>query len=126
MGVLRRTTRRLVGLAVATGSIQRGERGARVVVEGEDEVARLQADFNAMAVDLDRAITELEQERDNVASVLSSRRELVSAVSHELRMPLATLRAHLDTATEHWDAEPPPTLRNDLVVMPAKRSASSA
>jgi signal transduction histidine kinase len=115
--VLRPTTRRLRDLTAATASLRGGDRRARVDVEGEDEVAKLQADFNAMATDLEQSVGALEAERDTVARLLTARRELLTAVSHELRTPVATLRAYLDASLEHWDGTPPATLRRDLEVM---------
>lgn len=115
--VLRPTTRRLDGLTRATGTVRAGDLAVRVPVEGEDEVAKLQADFNAMATDLERSVGELQAERDTVAQLLTARRELLTAVSHELRTPVATLRAYLDASLEHWDGTPPATLRHDLEVM---------
>jgi signal transduction histidine kinase len=113
---LRPTTRRLDGLTAATGSMREGDLATRVDVQGEDEVARLQADFNAMAADLQRSVAELEGERDTVRHLLEARRELFTAVSHELRTPVATLRAYLDTSLDHLDGGPP-ALRGDLEVM---------
>jgi signal transduction histidine kinase len=115
--VLRRATRRLEDLAAAAGALRAGALAARVPVAGEDEVARLQADFNAMAADLERAVGDLQAERDTVARLLQARRELVAAVSHELRTPVATLRGYLDSALDHWDDGPPATLRDDLAIM---------
>jgi signal transduction histidine kinase len=118
--VLRRTTRRVEELAAATGALRAGQFAVRVPVAGEDEVARLQADFNAMAADLERAVGDLRAERDAVARLLAARRALVVAVSHDLRTPVATLRAHLDSALAHWNTGPPPTLRDDLATMAAE------
>ena len=114
---IRPTTRRLDQLTAATGALRQGTLAARVPVEGEDEVAYLQTDFNAMAVDLERSVGELEAERDTVSRLLASRRELVTAVSHELRTPVATIRAYLDSSLDHWDGAPPEGLRRDLEVM---------
>ena len=118
--VLPRTTRRLEHLAAATAALRGGDLAARVPVGGEDEVARLQADFNAMAADREWSRSELEAERDAVARLLADRRGLVAAVSHELRTPVATLRGYLDSALGRWDGAPPPTLRDDLGVMAAE------
>lgn len=115
--VLRRTTARLEDLADATAALRTGDLTARVPVGGEDEVARLQTDFNAMAAHLERSLADLGAERDAVARLLADRRELVAAVSHELRTPVATLRGYLDSALGRWDGAPPPTLRADLGVM---------
>ncbi|HLZ20887.1 MAG TPA: ATP-binding protein [Ktedonobacterales bacterium] len=112
-----RTTRRLETLADATSALRAGDYGVRVPVEGENEVAQLQANFNAMAADLEQAVRELKAERDNVATLLNARRELIASVSHELRTPVATLRGYLESTRTHWDEAPPPTLRQDLLTM---------
>lgn len=115
----RRITRRIQSLAEATDALRAGDYTVRVPVTGEDEVARLQSDFNAMAADLQTAVRELRAERDTVAHLLRARRELVAAVSHELRTPVATMRGYLESTRARWDASdaPPATLRADLDVM---------
>lgn len=112
-----RTTRRLQALAQATSELRGGDYGIRVPVQGEDEVAQLQANFNAMAADLERGVRELQAERDTVTALLAARRELVASVSHELRTPVATLRGYLESTREHWNGTPPATLRGDLEIM---------
>lgn len=114
--VSRKTTQRLQRLAATTQAMRKGDRGARVVVEGEDEVARLQSDFNAMADELERAMQDLEAQRDMVAGLLQTRRELVVGVSHELRTPVATVRAMLESAQKQKGMRPA-SLRRDLEVM---------
>ncbi len=99
--VMRGTTRRLETLAAATRAVRAKDYGVRVAVKGEDEVAHLQADFNAMAADLEQAVNDLRTERDTVAHLLQARRDLTANVSHELRTPIATLRASLEAAIEH-------------------------
>jgi signal transduction histidine kinase len=114
---VRHTTARLQALARATGRLRAGDYAIRVPVAGEDEVAELQANFNAMAADLERAVAEVQAERDTVAELLRARRELVASVSHELRTPVATVRGYLESTLGHWNGEPPATLRRDLEVM---------
>ncbi|HEX8727500.1 MAG TPA: HAMP domain-containing protein, partial [Ktedonobacterales bacterium] len=97
-----RTTRRLRALAAATNTLRAGDYSVRVPVQGADEVAQLQANFNAMAADLAAAVHDLEAERDTVAHLLNARRELVASVSHELRTPVSTLRGYLESARAHW------------------------
>lgn len=103
--VARRTTRRLRALAAATTALRQGDYDARVPVIGEDEVAALQADFNAMAADLEANVLALQTEREKVATLLRSRRDLVVTVSHELRTPVTILRSTLERALgRHEDA----------------------
>jgi signal transduction histidine kinase len=115
--VIRRTTERLQTLMTATSVLRSGNYAVRVPVVGEDEVAQLQSDFNAMAADLERAMHDLQGERDRVAALLQSRRELIANVSHELRTPVATLRGYLETTLMHWDNISLPTLHHDMRVM---------
>lgn len=70
-----------------------GDFGARVPVEGRDEVAQLGKTFNRMAERLqaaDREARRLER----------ARRDFVAWVSHDLRTPLSALRAMIDAMTE--------------------------
>lgn len=115
--VVRRITDRLKTLAAATSILRSGNYAVRVPVVGEDEVAQLQADFNAMATNLERTMHELQGERDRVAGLLQARRELIANVSHELRTPMATLRGYLETTLTHWDDHSQPALHHDLQVM---------
>lgn len=110
-------TRRLQTLTTATNTLRAGDYTVRIPVSGEDEVAQLQANFNAMAVDLERALHEVQTERDTVAQLLAARRELIASVSHELRTPVATLGSYLESTISHWNGTPPATLREDLEVM---------
>jgi signal transduction histidine kinase len=70
-----------------------------------------------MAANLERAMCQLQGERDTVAGLLQARRELIVSVSHELRTPMATLRGYLETTLNHWEDIPPATLQHDLQVM---------
>jgi HAMP domain-containing protein len=109
----RRTTRRLKSLTQATGALRAGDYAVRVGVVGEDEMAQLQTDFNAMADALEKAMRDLQSERDAVAALLRSRRELVAAF-HELRTPVAVLRGLLNRPSRAGTLTCPPELRRDL------------
>lgn len=111
--VARRTVRRVETLTRATRALRHGDLSARVEVSGEDELAELQSDFNAMACDLQEATGELQAERDRVAGLLRTQRELTASVSHELRTPVATMRGYLDALQERLQ-DSPEEQRQDL------------
>jgi signal transduction histidine kinase len=115
--VARQITGRIELLAQATSSLRGGNYTTRIVVQGADEITQLQHDFNMMAADLEVTMNALKQERDTVAGLLQTRRELVASVSHELRTPVATIRGYLESALGQWGNEPPGSLRRDLEVM---------
>jgi signal transduction histidine kinase len=107
----RQITRRLDALIQVTHTVRETDTSARAVIEGEDEIAHLGADFNAMLDRLDAARRDLEAERDTVRDLLESRRRLFANVSHELRTPVATIRAYID-ALHAPDAHP-----NDVAII---------
>jgi signal transduction histidine kinase len=76
-------------LLAGSRALQSGQLGARVAVEGDDEIARLGTEFNTMA-------TQLEASRSELEASLASNRRLTANASHELRTPLAVMRAHLE------------------------------
>nr|WP_245324633.1 MtrAB system histidine kinase MtrB [Nesterenkonia lacusekhoensis] len=65
--------------------IASGQLDQRLVVRGEDEIARLGISFNRMASNLQDQITQL-------ANLSKMQQRFVSDVSHELRTPLTTVR----------------------------------
>jgi two-component system sensor histidine kinase MtrB len=72
----------------AAGTAQRlaeGQLEQRMIVRGEDDLARLATSFNAMADSLQRQITQLE-------GLSQLQQRFTSDVSHELRTPLTTVR----------------------------------
>ncbi len=115
--VIRGTSHRLKELAAATSVLRRKDYSVRVPIVGEDEVAQLQTDFNAMAAELEQAMHDLHEERDRVTRLLQLRRELVANVSHELRTPVATMRGYLETTLMHWDETPRESVHHNLRVM---------
>lgn len=113
----RGASRRILSLVSATERLRQGDLTARAPIEGADEVAQLQRNFNAMAADLEEGVRALRTERDEVGRLLEQRRELIASVSHELRTPVATLRGYLESASMRWDDSSPGALRHDLDVM---------
>lgn len=86
MWVARTVTGRLVEIAGAIRQLATGKFESRVEVGGGDEVARLAEDVNVLAERLQAA-------EDQRAALDRERRELTTAISHDLRTPLASLRA---------------------------------
>ncbi len=80
-------------IRAAAARIADGDLETRVDVASRDELADLAADLNAMAARLSLVA---QQERRMEAS----RRELIAAVSHDLRTPLAAIRATIEAITD--------------------------
>jgi signal transduction histidine kinase len=76
-----------------TARIAAGELESEIQVDGQDEVAGLAADFNRMARALEEAA---ERERE----MEKARRDLIAAVSHDLRTPLASTRALIEAIAD--------------------------
>lgn len=79
----------------------------RVTVDGEDELAALQQTFNQMASGLQQTTADLQAERDKLADLLRSQRELTAGISHELRTPLAAASGYLESALQSGDETTP-------------------
>ena len=87
--VARTISGRLAAITGAVRALAGGDLDTRVAVEGGDEVARLAADVNTLALRL--------READKQRQALDrERRELTTAISHDLRTPLASLRAMVE------------------------------
>jgi signal transduction histidine kinase len=90
---------RIERVRAGTERIAGGQLGSEVRVEGHDEVAGLADDFNRMARALEEAA---ERERE----MEQARRDLVAAVSHDLRTPLASTRALIEALADGIAADP--------------------
>lgn len=113
----RQVTSRLERLADAAGKLRGGDLTVRVKVEGQDELAQLQETFNKMAAGLQQATTDLQTERDRLARLLQTQRELEAGVAHELRTPVATVRGYAERGLEHWDEQSDAEQRRSLEVI---------
>lgn len=79
-------TDRIHALSTAAERVAEGDLVTRLEVEGNDELAHLAKMFNQMADSLQQAAREK-------AVLEQSRRNLIAWVSHDLRTPLASIRA---------------------------------
>ena len=82
-------TRVLGHIRSGAARIADGDLTTRIEVATRDELAELADDLNAMAARLDSAARHERQ-------MEQSRRELIAAVSHDLRTPLAAIRATIE------------------------------
>jgi two-component system sensor histidine kinase MtrB len=94
--------RRAAGIAqrLAEGQLQE-----RMIVRGEDDLARLATSFNAMADSLQRQITQLE-------GLSQLQQRFTSDVSHELRTPLTTVQMAADVLHDARGDFPPHVARS--------------
>ncbi len=83
------TARRLEAITALVRALASGDYAGRAEVSGRDEVARLARDVNSLAERLHTA----EAERTLLDA---ERRELTSSISHDLRTPLASVRAMVE------------------------------
>lgn len=84
--VARGMARRLEHLTEGARKIAAGQLDTRVATQGRDEIAELGRAMNEMA--------------EKLAALMRGQKELVAAVSHELRSPLTRLRISLEMAAE--------------------------
>ncbi len=85
--------RRIEELRRGTARLAAGDLDTEVPADGHDELAMLAGDFNRMARELREAAAR-EREMDE------ARRDLVAAVSHDLRTPLASARALIEAVAD--------------------------
>ena len=122
MGIAWLTTQQVTGPVRSASRIAQrfaaGHLRERMVVDGEDEMARLAISFNAMAESLSKQIRQLE-EYGNL------QRQFTSDVSHELRTPLTTVRMAADMIADQKDDLDPYTQRaSELMVRELDRFES--
>jgi two-component system, OmpR family, sensor histidine kinase MtrB len=105
-----RVLRPVGDLAGAADRMAAGDLSVRLVPEGNDEIADVARSFNAMADNLDRSVTTLQQ-------LEATARRFAADVSHELRTPLAAMTAVTDVLSAHTsDMSAEAARATDLVV----------
>jgi two-component system sensor histidine kinase MtrB len=103
--VTRQVVRPVRSAAQAAERFAGGELDERMVVVGEDDVARLAQSYNEMAESIQRQISQLEE-------FGSLQRRFTSDVSHELRTPLTTVRMAADVLHASREQFPPGLARS--------------
>ncbi len=91
--------RRIEHVRAATADFAMGKLDTTLPVQGHDEIALLAGDFNRMAGTL-RAVADQEHALER------SRRDLIAAVSHDLRTPLAATQALIEALADGMVDDP--------------------
>ena len=98
--IVRQISGRLERLQRGVDLLGAGDLGARVAVEGHDEIAGLAESFN-------RAATQIEQ-------LIHANRSLLANASHELRTPLARIRLAVEMLKQSADPKTKAGLEQDI------------
>ena len=89
----------IVELTQGVRRLTEGDLTARVPVRSDDEMGKLAEAFNRMIEQLNASIAKQ-------ASLEQTRRELIAAVSHDLRSPLASIRAMVESLSDGVVTDP--------------------
>jgi signal transduction histidine kinase len=104
-------------LSGAARRLAQGDLSARVGSSGSDEIGRLGAVFDHMAEQLQQAF-------DRERNLEAGRRELITAVSHDLRTPLATTRAMVEAMSDGVVSDPADVRRYLSLILQETRHMS--
>jgi signal transduction histidine kinase len=105
----RALAQRVITLCIGARAISDGDLRARVPAQGSDELSELAQEFNRMADQL--AASDNERRR-----LEANRRELIAAISHDLRTPLASVRLMTEALADRV-VEDPATVQRYLGTM---------
>lgn len=99
--VARSLGRRLKRLEATAQTMADGNLGLRVADTSPDEIGQVGRAFNRMAEQLQISLQAQARETEQVETLLRARRDLIANISHDLRTPVASLSAHLETLSAH-------------------------
>ncbi len=93
------TTRQVKALRQASARLAGGDFATRVPIHGSDEVAELVRAFNGVASELGASFARRRQ-------LEQARQDLIAAVSHDLRTPLASIHAMIEAINDGVVTDP--------------------
>ena len=99
--VSRSLGRRLKELENTAREMAGGDLALRIPDTSPDEIGQVGRAFNQMSEQLAHSLAALEAEKEQVETLLKARRDLVANISHDLRTPIASLSAHLESLSTH-------------------------
>lgn len=114
-----RATSRVRQITKAVRKISEGDFSEQISEEGSDEIAQLGTDINQMSQSIEQSIQSLEQ-TDQL------RRELVANISHDLRTPIASMLAYLESVSRRDEIQSNPELKKQLAIAVANAAALSS
>lgn len=97
----RSLVRRIGELEDTAQSMAAGALSLRVAEYPPDEIGQAGQAFNNMANQLQNTLGSLEKEKASVESLLRARRDMIANISHDLRTPISTISAYLETLNDN-------------------------
>lgn len=115
--IIRRFLRPVSGISEAAARIAAGDYQYRLVVQGNDELARLAGDMNTMA-------DQVRENMENKEKEAEIRQEFIDALSHELRTPVTSIHGYAQLMKNTQLSEEKKLLYLDYIVQESGRVIS--
>ncbi len=98
----RRISRRIASLVAGTREVARGDLGARVALDGNDELAELATAFNTM-------VNDLQQERQKTLYLqrIGAWQDVARKLAHEIKNPLTPIQLVVQQAVSSYPGDDP-------------------
>tara|TARA_R110002073_G_scaffold123819_5_gene267831 strand:- start:128625 stop:130142 length:1518 start_codon:yes stop_codon:yes gene_type:complete len=101
-----RISRRIAALVAGTREVAKGDLGARVALEGQDELAELATAFNTMVDDLHQ-----ERQKTLYLQRIGAWQDVARKLAHEIKNPLTPIQLVVQQAVSSYPGDDPKYLR---------------